>query len=253
VSFNVSGDAYALFMGRFSEPLADRFVELVPVEPGDRVLDVGCGPGVLTQRLVDRLGADAVQGVDPSGSFLEAARERLPQVQFRLGDAEELDYPDDAFDAAFAQLVVHFMTDAVRGLRQMARVTAPGGVVAACVWDHEGGAGPLSTFWDAVHEVDPAAPDEGHLPGTRQGHLAELMRAAGLTEVWDEHLDIAVPFASFDAWWQPFLLGVGPAGAYLARQPESRIRMVADACAARFPEGPFETSARAWTALARVS
>lgn len=253
MSFNVSGDAYSLFMGRFSEPLADLFVDLVPLEHGDRALDVGCGPGVLTQRLVDRLGADAVEGVDPSGSFLEAARQRLPGVTFHLSEAEDLAQADDSFDASFAQLVVHFMTDAVLGLRQMARVTVPGGVVAACVWDHAGSRGPLSPFWAAAREVDPTAPGEGHLPGTREGHLSELMRAAGMAEVWDEQIDVRVGFEDFEEWWRPFLLGVGPAGAYLDHQSESRVAAIERACAARFPDGPFEVTARAWTALARVS
>src|SRR5688500_16230747 len=72
--------AYGLFTGRFSEPLARAFADVVGLAPGLRVLDVGCGPGALTQVLVDRLGVDAVSGVDPSAAFVEAARARLPGV-----------------------------------------------------------------------------------------------------------------------------------------------------------------------------
>ena len=136
---------------RSSPQLAD----LAGVAAGQRVLDVGCGPGALTAELVARLGAASVAAVDPSEPFVAAARERHPGVDVRQASAEQLPFPDDAFDAALAQLVVHFMSDPVAGLGEMARVTRPDGVVAACVWDHAGGKGPLSAFWDAARELDP--------------------------------------------------------------------------------------------------
>src|ERR1700748_3829869 len=111
MSFDVSGDAYLRFMGRYSEQLAGPFAELAGVRSGQRVLDVGCGPGALTAELVRRVGVDAVSGVEPSGSFAAAVRERLPGVDIRVGQAEELPFADDTFDAALAQLVVHFMRD----------------------------------------------------------------------------------------------------------------------------------------------
>ena len=168
------------FMGKYSEPLATRFADLAGVRPGQQVLDVGCGPGALAAELVSRVGADAVSAVEPSASFAAATRERLPGVDVRLSPAEQLPFPDGAFDAAMAQLVVHFMADPVTGLREMGRVTRPGGLVAACVWDHAGGRGPLTAFWSAVRELDPAAPDESGLAGVREGHLAELFAQAGL-------------------------------------------------------------------------
>lgn len=253
MSFEVSADAYGLFMGRFSEPLADLFVDYCLLEPGDVALDVGCGPGVLTSRLVDRLGAEAVTAVDPSGTFVAACRARVPGVDVRLGEAEDLDLPDDSVDAAVASLVVHFMTDAVRGLRQMARVTRSNGLVAACVWDHEGGRGPLSTFWDAVRVVDPAVPGEGHLPGTRRGHLGQLMRAAGIDDVDEGSLEVTVPFGSFEEWWEPYLLGVGPAGSYLARVEGRRQHAIEAECRSRFPDGPFDVTALAWSARGVVA
>jgi ubiquinone/menaquinone biosynthesis C-methylase UbiE len=130
VSFEVSAGAYLQFMGRYSEPLAGRFADLAEVRRGQRVLDVGCGPGALTAELADRVGAGAVSAAEPSASFVAAVRERLPGVDVRLAAAERLPFPDGAFDAAMAQLVVHFMADPVQGLREMARVTRPGGLVA---------------------------------------------------------------------------------------------------------------------------
>ena len=176
MAFEVTADAYARFMGRFSEPLAARFIEQAEVRAGQRFLDVGCGPGALTAQLVELLGADGVSAIDPSASFVEATRERFPEVDVQSGVAERLPFPDETFDGALAQLVVHFMSDPVAGLREMARVTRPGGVVAACVWDHAGGAGPLATFWRAVIDMDAQAHDESGLPGVREGHLAELAR-----------------------------------------------------------------------------
>ena len=144
MSFDVSADAYTRFMGRYSEPLAARFADLAGVRPGQRALDVGCGPGALTAELADRLGAGEVCAVDPSESFAAAARERLPGSTVGVAAAERLPFPDRTFDAALAQLVVHFMADPVAGLREMGRVTRAGGVVGACVWDHGGAHGPLS-------------------------------------------------------------------------------------------------------------
>jgi SAM-dependent methyltransferase len=252
MSFNVSADAYLQFMGRYSEPLAEQFVDLVGVGRGHHVLDVGCGPGVLTAPLVSTCGDTAVAAVDPSPPFVAAVRERFPGVDVREAPAEHLPYDDSTFDAALAQLVVHFMADPVAGLREMGRVTRPGGTVAASVWDCAGPTGPLSVFWDAVHEVDPAASGEAGLAGSREGHLAELAEAAGLAEVRPTSLTVQVPFASFEAWWTPYLLGVGPAGAYVAALDESGRQDLAERCRALLPEPPFEHGATAWVVLAQA-
>src|SRR6476660_1452939 len=163
-------------MGRYSEPLAAQFADLAGARSGQRLLDVGCGPGALTAELVRRVGPDAVSAVEPSASFVAAARERLPGVDIRQAAAERLPFGGAAFDAALAQLVVHFMADPVAGLREMGRVTRAGGLVAASVWDHAGGGGPLATFWSAVRDLDPGARDEAALAGAREGHLAEIFQ-----------------------------------------------------------------------------
>src|SRR5262245_30872613 len=252
MSFDVPADAYLRFMGRYSGPLAERFVDLVGVGPGDRVLDVGCGPGVLTGPLVARCGLDSVAAVDPSPPFVEAIGARFPGVDVRRGRAEELPFRDGSFDAALAQLVVHFMADPVAGLSEMRRVTRAGGVVSASVWDNAGDTGPLQIFWRAAEAVDPDAHDEGHMPGSREGHLAELATAAGLEEVRSTSLTIRVGFASFEEWWAPYLLGVGPAGAYVASlTPDGRARLE-QSCREVVPSGPWEQEATAWVVVARV-
>lgn len=252
MSFDVPGDAYGRFMGRYSEPLADRFVELVGVRAGQRVLDVGCGPGVLTARLVERCGTDDVAAVDPSAPFVDAARARLPGVDVRRATAESLPFPDDSFDQCLAQLVVHFMADPVAGLREMGRVTQPGGVVGASVWDHTSGTGPLSPFWGAARDVDPSAAGEAELAGSREGHLAELAERAGLVEVRSTSLTVRVAFATFEDWWAPYLLGVGTTGDYMRTLDDQQQRAVEQRCREVLPPAPFEQDARAWVVLARA-
>jgi hypothetical protein len=143
------------------------------------------------------------------------------------------------------------MADPVAGLREMGRVTRPGGVVAACVWDHAGGRGPLSAFWQAVRELDPGADDESSLAGVREGHLAELFAQAGLDAVQVTTLTVRVRQDGFESWWETFTLGVGPAGAYLAALPAGRRDELRERCRRQLPEGPFEVSATAWAATAR--
>jgi SAM-dependent methyltransferase len=251
VSFDVAADAYGRFMGQYSEPLAERFMDFVGAQPGQQALDVGCGPGALTAELVERLGADSVAAIDPSAPFVSAVHARFPEVDVRSGAAEQLPFADDSFDVAVAQLVVHFMTDPVAGLREMTRVTRPSGVVAASVWDHAGGGGPLATFWRAVTETDPGAHDESALAGAREGHLAQLCAAAGLTRIDSTALTVTVHYPTFDDWWQPYTLGVGPAGAYVAQLDDVRRDALRTRCADALPRAPFDVAATAWCVQAR--
>ena len=248
VIFDVAADAYDRFMGRYSSQLVPQMLELAQVRPGQSALDVGCGPGAVTAGLVARLGADAVCAVDPSGPFVAACRERHPGVDVRQASAEQLPFDDSRFDVVVAQLVVHFMADPVAGLSEMRRVVRPGGVVAACVWDHAGGRSPVADFWRVAVAIDPAAPTEADLNGARQGHLAQLMRDAGLQEVYDTVLSAEVGYDSFEDWWQPYTTGVGPAGAYLASLPPSRRDAVRDGCQELLGSPPFMVAGRAWAA-----
>jgi SAM-dependent methyltransferase len=252
MSFSAGADAYDRFMGRYSGPLAPRLADFAGIAAGRKVLDVGCGPGALTAELVARLGADAVTAVDPTEPFVAAARERHPGVDVRRAAAEDLPFADAEFDAALAQLVVHFMADPVAGLREMARVTRPGGVVAACVWDHAGGQGPLSAYWEAVRALDPDAEDERGLAGAREGEMARLLRAAGLRDVEEDALSVAVEHPTFEEWWEPFTLGIGPAGRYVTGLDEIRRDRLRERCREMLPAAPFVLSARAWTARGLV-
>ncbi len=247
-----AADAYDRFMGRYSTRLAPAFADFARLPAGRRVLDVGCGTGALTAELVERLGPQAVSAVDPSQAFVAAARQRYPDVDVRQAPAEELPYPDATFGAALAQLVVHFMADPVRGLAEMARVTETDGIVAACVWDFEGEVNPLGAFWASVRRLDPTVEGESTLAGTREGHLADLFAAADLRDVEGSELWVEAVHPDFEDWWEPFTLGVGPAGAYVSGLDDSQRERVREACLERLGEGPFTLCARAWAARGRA-
>jgi SAM-dependent methyltransferase len=248
VTFVVEADAYDRFMGRYSAPLAPAFAEFARIESGVRVLDVGSGPGALTAELVGRVGAGSVAAVDPSPPFVAAARERHPGVDVREAPAEDLPFEADMFDAALAQLVVHFMSDPVAGIREMARVTRAGGTVAACVWDLGGGQAPISTLWTAARELDPDVSDESWRAGAREGHLEQLFEEAGLGGIDGALLTVTVEHETFDEWWEPFTLGVGPAGSYTAGLDAAARERLRERCEQLLPPAPFSITAAAWAA-----
>ncbi|MFL5766511.1 MAG: class I SAM-dependent methyltransferase, partial [Actinomycetota bacterium] len=227
---------------------APRLAEFARVERGQRVLDVGCGPGALTAELVVRLGAPAVSAVDPSEPFVTAARARHPEVDVRLATAEDLPFRDATFDATLAQLVVHFMPDPVAGIAEMTRVTRPGGAVAACTWDFEGDRAPISVFWQVARELHGAEGESGE-PGTRPGQLSEYFEAAGLGGIEEAEISATVDHATFEEWWDPFTLGVGPAGTYARSLEEAQLSELRERCRQLLGEPPFTPTAVAWAAL----
>ncbi len=252
MSFAAGADAYDRFMGRYSVELAPLFADFAGVEAVDRILDVGCGPGALTAELAERFGPSAVTAIDPTEAFVAAVLERAPGVDVRQASAEELPFPADEFDAALAQLVVHFMREPVAGLAEMGRVTKTEGVVAACVWDHAGGGrGPLSLFWEAARELDPGSRSESGLAGTGEGDLGRLFASAGLRRIEEGELTVDVEHETFEDWWEPYTLGVGPVGVYVAGLDEEHEHALRERCRALLPPAPFTLSIRAWAAKAR--
>ncbi|HKP18571.1 MAG TPA: methyltransferase domain-containing protein [Gaiellaceae bacterium] len=247
-------DAYERFMGRYSRLLAHELARFAGVEPGDRVLDVGCGTGALTRVLAEIVGADKVAGTDPSAPFVEACRTDVPGADIRVGPAEALPFPDGAFDCALAQLVFSFVSDQAAAVREMARVTRPGGRVAACVWDFTGGMKLIRSYWDAAHEVDPDAPDEKGRFGGQPGELAALWREAGLRDVVDDSLTVASGYEDFEELWQTFLGGVGPVGVHAVSLGDAQRAAVREALWRRVgsPDGSFSLPARAWAVVGVV-
>jgi SAM-dependent methyltransferase len=227
-TFQASGEAYDLFMGRYSRPLAARFADATEIAHGQTALDVGCGPGALTAVLVDRLGAESVSAFDPSDPFIAACAARHPGVDVRLGRAEAIPFIDHQFDAALAQLVLHFVSEPEVVAREMQRVVHPGGTVAACVWDFDGGMEMLRRFWDATLSIDATAPDEARtMRFGRTGEIAELLDMAGLTDIAESTLEVHSTYRDFDELWSGFLAGIGPAGSYcvsLSDEQRSAVR-----------------------------
>ena len=219
-SFGVPAEKYGGFMGRYSWVLASHFVDFFGLPQRGRFLDIGCGPGALTVEVAERLGVDRVAAVDPSPAFVAACQARLPGVEVRQGRAEELPFETDSFTAAASQLVFHFVSDAPAAAAEMARVVAPGGTVAACVWDAELGLDLLSGFWEAAASVDPGGSGGGRdLRWGRPGELGSLMASAGLGHIQETVLTVASTYRNFDEVWAGFTAGIGPAGQYLAELP----------------------------------
>lgn len=251
--FAAPAEQYDRFMGRYTPTLAVALADAAGVSSGMRVVDVGCGPGGLTQELVARTGAANVAAIDPAPQFAQACRERNPGADVRVGAAEELPWADGAFDAALASLVLGFMRDPDRGVREMARVTRPGGTVSACMWDiATGGMTMLHTFWTAVRRLDPGVRGERRMAGTAEGDIAQRLERAGLQEVRQGVLTARADYTDFDDFWEPFTFAVGPSGAHLASLSFEQRARVREACRAMLPGGPFSLDARAWYARGTV-
>ena len=251
MTFGIAGDSYDRFMGRYSRELAPRLIAFAGIADGMRALDVGCGSGLLTSALADRLGAAKVAAADPSERLLATCAERVPGADVRRAPAEELPWPDANFDAALSSLVLGFMSDPDRGVREMARVTRPGGTVAACMWDFAGGGLPMvATFWRAAATLDPQLAGGGTPVGGTEGDIAQRMRRVGFENVTESTIETSVDYADFDDYWEPFTQGGGPSsGAYLAKLDADGQARLREACRALLPEGSFTLHARAWLAV----
>jgi ubiquinone/menaquinone biosynthesis C-methylase UbiE len=253
MQFQAPAEHYDRFMGRYTPSLAIALADAAGIALGMRVLDVGCGPGGLTRVLAERVGAANVAAIDPAPQFVAACTARNPGADVRVGMAEELPWPDGSFDAALASLVLGFMRDPDRGIAEMARVTRPGGTVAACMWDTtDGGMTMLHTFWTAARSVDPGV-GEARMAGTVEGEIAERFERAGLTDVVGGALQARADYDGFDDFWEPFTFAVGPAGQYLATLPADQRASIREACRTELGDGPFRLEARAWYARGTVA
>jgi SAM-dependent methyltransferase len=255
MTFAVTGEAYDRFMGRYSQQLAPLMIDFAEIDPSQRVLDVGCGPGALTARLARRVGAERIAAVDPSESFVAACAARVPGADVRRGEAGSLPWPDGTFDAVLSQLVINFLPDPVRGVAESVRVSRPGGMLAACVWDYGDRMQLLRAFWNAARELDPEVPDEGQTMRIRTAEaLDRLWREGGVDDVGTASLVVRVHYLDFADLWDSLQHGVGPAGAYCRSLDDQRRAVLRDGLFAGLgsPAGPFTCEARAWAVRGRT-
>ena len=251
---------YERFMGRWSRLLAAQFARFVAIGQQDSVLDVGCGIGSLSLAIADAFPSARVTGIDPSAAFVAHAQSRIREdrVQFMVGDAQALQFADATFDKTVSQLVLNFVPSREQALAEMIRVTRPGGVVAAAVWDYGDGMRMLRVFWDEACALDPslAARDEREMPLCKRGELVTLWHAHGFRDIEDRAIVVDLAFSSFDDYWGPFLGGQGPAGAYVASLSEPRRAILEarlrDRILSSRTDGPFVLQARAWAVKGRV-
>ena len=247
MSFTVGTDAYARHVGRYGAALSRAHADAAGLRPGDRALDVGCGPGALLVELARRLGGDHVAGVDPSEPFVHAARAAVPDADLRVEAAERLPFEAKAFDVVLSQLVVNFMADAEAGVREMRRVACR--TATSCVWDYAGEMTMLRAFWDAALELDPNAPDEGRtMHYCAPDELHALWTRASFHDVETQPLIVEARYDDFDDYWSPFPTGIAPSGAYCASLDPTQQAALRHACFRQLgsPRGPFSLTARAW-------
>jgi SAM-dependent methyltransferase len=251
---------YERFMGRWSRLLAPMLIEFAGVRDSDKVLDVGTGTGSLASALAASRPASEIIGIDPSKGFIQFAAKQgnADRVRFEVGDAQALRFPNASFDHAMALLVMNFIPDHMKALSEMQRVTRPQGVVSACVWDYDDGMQMLRIFWDEVVALDPAAApkDERHMKLSREGQLGQLWRKANLVNVQERPMSIDQTFASFSDYWEPFLTGAGPGGAYVVSLSEPRRRELETRLRKRLldgrDDGAFTLLGRVWCVRGEV-
>ncbi|MEU8437939.1 class I SAM-dependent methyltransferase [Streptomyces sp. NPDC029216] len=252
-----AGESYEPYVGRWSRPVAARFVRWLDAAPGGSWRDVGCGTGAVTRAVLDAAEPATVTGIDPSEGYLAYARAHIGdrRARFVRADAARLPFADSSASAAVSGLVLNFVPDVRRAVAEMVRVVRPGGLVGVYLWDYgEGGMEAIRAFWDAATALDGRARalDEAvRFPLCTRAALAGLLAGAGLVDVETRAIRVPTPFADFDDYWTPFLGGQGPAPSYVAALPEERrdeLRERLRAALPRAADGSIPLHARAWAA-----
>lgn len=253
--------SYERFMGRWSRLIAPALVDFAEIPDAACVIDIGSGTGSLASAIARKHQRARVTGIDPSKEYIDYASSMNPypgRVEFQIGDAQDLKLPSARFDAALSLLVFNFIPDAGKALSELRRVTKPGGRITAATWDYGAGMRMLRDFWDAAVLLDPAAEnrDEKHMSLCRAGELERLWLSAGLLDVREQPLEISMRFENFADFWDPFLLGQGPAGAYVqsigADQRQALRGELKQRLSSTSDDLPIALAARAWAVRGTV-
>jgi SAM-dependent methyltransferase len=224
---------------------------------GARWLDVGCGTGVFTELVVAHCAPAAVVAVDPSGAQIDHARRQpmATRVDFRVGDVQNLPFPDGAFDVVVAALVINFVTDRRRALGEMRRVACAGGMVAGYVWDFAGERSPSGPLRTGMQQFGIDVPA---LPGTGNSSLAALealFGEAGLEGVQTRCIDVTRRYSDFDDFWAAQTPGYSPTTGIIAAMTAGDCARLKDQVRERLPpdaDGAIVYSARAHAVRARA-
>jgi ubiquinone/menaquinone biosynthesis C-methylase UbiE len=254
--------AYDRLMGRWSRLLAEQMIDFAGLDEGDRVLDLGCGTGSLAFALTARRAPSHILGIDLSEAYIAAAQAQThdPRLEFRRGDLMAIDLPDGSFDRAYSLLALNFVKQPLQAMREMRRVTRPGGTIAAAVWDFAGGLAYQRLFWDTAAALDPEADKARgrHYAAalTWPGELETAFAEAGAREMAAASLTIRMRYADFADYWQPIANAQGPVGDYVKRLEPRLLSVLAGAVERAYlagrPDGPRSMTATAWAAKGRV-
>lgn len=254
-----AADAYEQYMGRWSRKVAPLFVDWLAPPQGKNWIDIGCGTGQLSLQIASKCNPNHHIGIDHTEGFLTLAKKNVPNAEFRAGDAQSIDLPNDAVDYAVSGLLLNFVPDKAKALSEMVRIVRPEGVVALYVWDYAGQMQIMRYFFDAARLIDPksSAFDAGiNAPICRPKALAAAFSAAGLSHVETTPIDIAAAFIDFQDYWKPFLGGTGSAPKYCMSLDEDTRNKIRDAVRAKLPTGPdgeILLAVRAWAVKGVVS
>jgi len=249
-----SGEAYEQYVGRWSRAVATEFLRWLARPLGLAWADIGCGTGALASIILTMCEPSSIHGIDSSEGFVSQARRRIsdPRTCFETGDATHLPWNSGIFDATVSGLVLNFVRDDESMIREMARITKPGGRVASYVWDYAGGMQMMRQFWDAAIAVSPndAKLDQAErFPLCQPKPLLALFERAGLKSVAVQAIDVPTVFQDFDDYWNPFLGGQGAAPTYLASVGNEVRGRIRELLVERLPtdnDGSIELTARAW-------
>lgn len=257
-----AGDRYEAYMGRWSRQVAPRFLDFLDAPNGADWLEVGCGTGALSAAILAQCHPGSLIAVDQSEGFLTLARAKVtdPRAEFRVGDAQALAVENASRDVVVSALMLNFVPDRDKALREMKRVVRPGGTIGFYVWDYPGGGMEIMrAFWTAAVALDPAAADlteDRRFPFCTPEGLTALAKGAGLTHVVCTPVEVPTVFRDFDDYWRPFTLGAGPAPGYCTSlAPEARQRLhdrLSDTLPRR-ADGAIALTARAWALKAVVA
>lgn len=255
-----SAGPYERYGGRWSRKVAGEFLDWLNVPPGRTWGDVGCGIGALVEAILAKFEPEGIVAIDRADGFIAEAQRKIndPRIRFEVGDATALPWPSASCDATVSGLVLNFVSDGAAMVREMARVTRPGGRVAAYVWDYARGMQMMRYFWDAVVKLNPndsiLDQAERH-PLCQPEPLSALFRAAGLASVSVRIIEIPTVFRDFDDYWTPFLGKQGAAPAYLASLDGKSRARIRDALKSRLvptADGSIAMTARAWAVRGTV-